>query len=275
MSGILYIAATPIGNLDDISPRAIEAMKDADLILCEDTRTSKTLLRHYSVTTPVKSLHRHNETNQYPKIIEKLQGGSTVVIVSDAGTPLIRDAGRTLVSEAHRANIRVSPLPGACAVSAALSCCSFDGDRFVFEGFLPARRNERLNRLRELSTENRTLIFFEAPHRLLDTLADMRKNFGHDRNMCLSKELTKVHEATKHGTISEIIAWLNEDTLRCKGEFVILLEGAKSARSERVVVTADELLHILNAYLPPATAAKVTAKLSKIPRQKLYRRHKA
>lgn len=275
MSGTLYIAATPIGNLDDIGLRTIETLRNANLILCEDTRTSKHLLRHHSVATPVKSLHRHNEANQCASILKKLQRGNTIVMICDAGTPSIRDAGKILVNETHRANIRVSPLPGACAVSAALSCCGFDGNRFVFEGFLPARHKERLSRLRKLSIEDRTLIFFEAPHRLADTLIDIQASFGADRNMCLSKELTKIHETVRQGSIAEIIAWLNEDTLRYKGEFVLLLEGVKNTQNDSINVTADELFHILSSYLPPATTAKITAKLSKVPRRELYRRHKS
>ncbi len=274
MSGTLYIAATPIGNLGDISLRTLKALRDADLILCEDTRASRQLLQHHAITTAVKSLHRHNEANRCAGIIKQLQEGSAIALICDAGTPAIRDAGKILVNEAHRNDIRVSPLPGACAIPAALSCCGFDGDRFVFEGFLPARPSERLKRLRTLSAEDRTLIFFEAPHRLADALADMQASFGADRAMCLGKELTKIHETVKRGAIAEIIAWLNQDTLRYKGEFVLLLAGDNNTAKDSITVTADELLHVLGAYLPPTTAAKITAKLSRIPRRELYRRHK-
>lgn len=272
MPGILYVAATPIGNLGDLSLRAVETLRSADLILCEDTRTSGVLLRHYAVTAAVKSLHRHNEAARCRPLIRKLQNGSTVVMLADAGTPLVSDAGKMLVTAAHRAGISVSPLPGACAVPAALSCSGFDGDRFVFEGFLPSRRGERLARLRALCAEDRTLVFFEAPHRLLHSLHDMQQVFGTGRKICLAKELTKIHETVVHGTIAEIIAWLGEDDARRKGEFVLLLNAAQSAQDNRITTTADELLHLLSAHLPPATAAGIVARLGKIPRRELYRR---
>lgn len=272
MHGTLYIIATPIGNLQDISFRSVETLREVDLILCEDTRVSQKLLNQYSIQRPVKSFHQHSETSQCDKLIERMLNGEQIALLSDAGTPLIRDAGKILVEKARCSGIRIVPLPGACAVTTALSACDFGGDCFVFEGFLPSKRSSRVKHLKRLSHDHRVQVFFEAPHRLLESLKDIKETFGTGRKLCLAKELTKLHEALVHGTADEILAWLQEDIARCKGEFVLIVESGKEQDKGSVTMPLHELLDILSENLPPSSAAKIAAKLSKLPRRELYRK---
>ena len=208
--GILYIVATPIGNLADLGFRAVEVLRAVDCVLCEDTRTSSVLLAHYQIGTPKLSLHAHNEAQRCNSLIKRLKQGQRFAMISDAGTPLLSDPGHLLVSACHREQIPVVPIPGANAVAAALSCAGFECDRFVFEGFLPSRRVSRIKHLQHLKEENRVMVFFEAPHRIVATINDMIEVFGKERTACLAKELSKIHEKIIRGSLSDIECWLSE-----------------------------------------------------------------
>ncbi len=269
--GTLYVVATPIGNLGDFTFRAVEVLRGVDWILCEDTRTSATLLGRYGIAARTGSLHRHNEAGKSDVIIGRLLRGDDIALLSDAGTPLIRDAGRRLVAAAHERGVRVSPLPGAGAALAALSCAGFDADRFVFEGFLPATASARMARLRELRREGRTMVFFEAPHRLVQALDDLAAVFGGERIACLAKEMTKVHEAVVRGRLGDVRRWLDGEAARGRGEFVLLVEGGGEPDDE-MTLSAENLLHKLAQHLPPGTAAGIVAELSGLPRNRLYKR---
>lgn len=270
MQGTLYVAASPIGNLKDMSARAIETMQAADLILCEDTRTSQTLLNAHSIDTPTTSLHQHNEASRCGELLKRLTSGETLVLICDAGTPTIRDAGKGLVQQALDHKVAVRPLPGASAVSAALSCCGFDADRFVFEGFLPSKAEARQKCLKQLSHDGRTLVFFETPHRLIESLQDMKSILGSERPLCLAKELTKMHETVLQGTADELLAWLAQDVARSKGEFVIIAAPTKAEPSPSIQLDVDTLLDALESHLSPSQAASVVAKLTKLPKKEIY-----
>jgi 16S rRNA (cytidine1402-2'-O)-methyltransferase len=223
MAGVLYIVATPIGNLEDITLRALRVLKEADLIAAEDTRHAQKLLSHYDIHTPLTSYHEHNERTKAPALVERLLGGESVALVSDAGTPAISDPGYRLVVAAVAAGVRLTPIPGAAALTAALSAAALPTDRFVFEGFLPAKKTEKRQKLMALGDEKRTLIFYEAPHRLKDTLADIQQTLG-DRELLIARELTKIHEEFLRGTVSELIRQIGDHTV--KGEVTIIMRGA-------------------------------------------------
>lgn len=272
MSGILYVVATPIGNLADFSYRAVEVLNEVDYILCEDTRTSSVLLKHYQVATPKLSLHAHNEARQCGVLIKRLEQGQQLALISDAGTPLFSDAGHLLVAACHRRKINVVPIPGANAVAVALSCAGFEGSRFVFEGFLPSRRVARSKRLQYLRKDERTMIFFEAPHRIVAVIDDMVRVFGDRRTACLTKELTKIHEHVVRGSLSDIKRWLSESAMQTKGEFVILVGGSNTAPSPEITIDAEDLVTVLCEHLSPSKAAAIVANLSGLPRKHLYRK---
>lgn len=223
MAGVLYIVATPIGNLEDISLRALRILKEVDLIAAEDTRHTRILLNHYNIRTPLTSCHEHNEKAQVQKLIERLRSGENLALVSDAGTPAISDPGYRLVVEAVRAGIGVVPVPGPSAVASVLSASGLPTDRFVFEGFLPSKNRERGTRLQALSTESRTLVFYEAPHRLKESLIEMRRILG-DRQIVIAREVSKVHEEFLRGTIGALLSQLAEREV--KGELTIVVQGA-------------------------------------------------
>jgi 16S rRNA (cytidine1402-2'-O)-methyltransferase len=223
MSGILYIVATPIGNLEDISLRALRLLKEVDLIAAEDTRHTRILLSHYDIRTPLTSYHEHNEKTQAPKLVQRLQYGESIALVSDAGTPAISDPGYRLLVEAFRAGIQVIPIPGPSAMATVLSASGLPTDRFVFEGFLPPRKQERETKLQALRYESRTIVFYEAPHRLKESLADMRRIFG-DREIVIAREVSKVHEEFLRGSIEAVISQLAEREV--KGEITIVVHGS-------------------------------------------------
>ena len=239
--GKLYIIATPLGNLGDISSRALETLKKVSIIAAEDTRHSGNLLQYFSITTPLISLYEQNEQVRMETILEKCRAGASVALISDAGTPLVSDPGYFLVKAAHQANITVVPIPGPCAAIAALSAAGLPSDRFVFEGFLPAKQQARITHLQSLVTETRTLIFYEAPHRILAALIDMITVFGSERPAALAKELTKVHEKNFQAPLCELLAWLEQDKQHQKGEFVLMVQGVtvdtitKTGEGERIV----------------------------------------
>jgi 16S rRNA (cytidine1402-2'-O)-methyltransferase len=223
MHGSLYIVPTPIGNLGDITLRALEVLKSADLILAEDTRTSGKLLKHFQVATPVRSYHMHNEHRVLQQVVSRIKSGDTLALISDAGTPGISDPGYLLVRECIREGISVSCLPGPTALIPALVNSGFPTDRFVFEGFLPLKKG-RQTRLEQLAGETRTLVLYESPHKLLKTLAQFVEHFGGDRRICVSRELTKIYEETVRGTVEEVLEHFK--THPPKGELVLVVEGA-------------------------------------------------
>jgi 16S rRNA (cytidine1402-2'-O)-methyltransferase len=222
MPGVLYVVATPIGNLEDMTLRALRVLKEADLIAAEDTRHTRRLLNHYGIRTPLTSYHEHNETEKARSLVKRLCAGNTVALVSDAGTPAISDPGYDLVRVAVEAGVPVVPVPGPSALTAVLSAGGLPTDRFVFEGFLPARKGERRERLTSLREEGRTLVFYEAPHRLKEALADLAEIFG-PRDIVLARELTKVHEEFMRGPIDEVISRLAHQEPR--GEVVVVVRG--------------------------------------------------
>lgn len=268
LANALYVVATPIGNLQDISLRALEILSKADLILVEDTRHSAHLLKSFSIHTPVRSLHEHNERKLTADIIQRLLSGKAIALISDAGTPLINDPGYLLVKAAHAHDIRVIPIPGPCALVTALSVSGLATERFVYEGFLPAKRPSRLKHLKELSQERRTLVFYEAPHRILVLLEDLIQCFGSQRIAFLAKELTKYHETIRKGCLCDLHAWLLEDARRRSGEFVLIMEGLAKPASDRAETL--RVLRLLLRHLPVKEAVAVTAGILGGNRNKLY-----
>ena len=223
MSGSLYIVPTPIGNLEDLTFRAVRVLKEVDLIAAEDTRHTQVLLDHYGIRTPVTSYHEHNERSKAHALVEQLRGGTSIALLCDAGTPIVSDPGYRLVIESIRVGVQVIPLPGPSAVIAALSAAGLPTDRFGFEGFLPAKKSERRSTLESLKEDTRTLIFYEAPHRLKETLADMADIFG-NREIAIAREISKVHEEFLRGAIREILDRLEQQNVR--GEITLVVQGA-------------------------------------------------
>lgn len=268
-SGALYVVATPIGNLEDIGARALRVLREVDRIAAEDTRHTGQLLRHFGIETPLLSLHEHNERARLEQVIARLREGQSIALVSDAGTPLISDPGFPLVRELRRQGLPVIPIPGPSSLLAALSVAGMPTDRFVFEGFLPAKTLARRERLQALAREERTLVFFEASHRVAETLADMAATFGAERPAVVARELTKRFEQV-HGTaLSELAIWLEADANRQKGEFVLLVQGAPAA-SEADTPDNRRLLAALLAELPASRAVVVAARLTGLPKKPLY-----
>ncbi len=268
-SGVLYVVATPIGNLDDISLRALEVLKAVSLIAAEDTRHSRKLLAHYGIAGRMFALHEHNEQKVTDKLLKTLLGGDDVALVSDAGTPLVSDPGFYLVRAARQAGIRVAPLPGPSACIAALSVAGLPTDRFVFEGFLPVRAAARSQRLRELATEMRTLVFYESSHRICECLTDMAECMGSDRQATVARELTKTFETIRDGTLAELVDWVQADSNQQKGEFVVVLQGAP-ARDSDIDEATEQALTVLIAELPLKQAASLAAKITGLPKNRLY-----
>lgn len=268
-SGTLFVVATPIGHLGDISPRALETLRNVVAICAEDTRRSGQLLAHFGIATPLLALHEHNEDAIAQKIVARLLAGESLALVSDAGTPLVSDPGFRLVRAARAAGVKVSPVPGVSALIAALSVAGLPSDRFAFEGFLPAKASARRERLRALADEARTLIFYESSHRIDETLADMAQAFGGARAAVLARELTKLFETVLDGTLAELHARVLADADQRKGEFVVLVQGADDDADAKII-EGRRLYARLKDHLPPSTAAKLAAELSGAPRKTLY-----
>jgi 16S rRNA (cytidine1402-2'-O)-methyltransferase len=267
--GKLFVVATPIGNLDDLTPRAREVLASADVIAAEDTRHTRGLLSRIGVEARLIAYHEHNERERVAELLERLAGGAAVALVSDAGTPLISDPGWRLVHAAREQGIDVVPVPGPSAAIAALCAAGLPTDRFVFEGFLPRGDGARAARLRELHTERRTLIFYESVHRLAETLAALIEHFDADRAAVLARELTKVHEQFRAGTLADLAASLGTD-VPLLGEFVLLVAGNPSETTPDEA-RAAEIYAALSAELDSAKALQLTATLTGIPRNALYK----
>ncbi|HHX0533365.1 TPA: 16S rRNA (cytidine(1402)-2'-O)-methyltransferase [Haemophilus influenzae] len=271
LTGILYIVATPIGNLQDITQRALETFAQVDLIAAEDTRHSGLLLIHYGIKKPFFALHDHNEQEKAHILVEKLKQGSNIALISDAGTPLISDPGFHLVRQCREAGIRVLPLPGACAAITALCASGIASDRFCFEGFLPAKSKARKDKLENIAEEDRTLIFYESTHRILDTLEDMQAVLGEGRYIVLAREMTKTWETITGNTIKNLREWLLEDPNRTKGEMVLIVEGKpKSDNNDEISPQAVKALELIAEELPLKKAAAIVAELYGYKKNALY-----
>jgi 16S rRNA (cytidine1402-2'-O)-methyltransferase len=269
--GTLYVVATPIGNLDDMSARALKVLADVALIAAEDTRHSIRLLQHFGIETPLAACHEHNERDEGGRFIGKLLAGEDVALVSDAGTPLISDPGYHLVRQARAAGVRVVPVPGACALIAALSAAGMPSDRFIFEGFLPAKAAGRRARLEQVKEEPRTLIFYEAPHRILECLEDMELVFGAERPALLARELTKTFETLKGLPLGELRAFVAGDSNQQRGECVVLVGGWSAPEGEEGISTeAQRVLDLLLAELPLKRAAALAAEITGVRKNLLY-----
>jgi 16S rRNA (cytidine1402-2'-O)-methyltransferase len=271
-NGTLYVVATPIGNLDDLSTRARQILDSVQLIAAEDTRHSGKLLQLIGCHTPMLSLHEHNEQQRTGELSQRLQDGMDIALISDAGTPLISDPGYSLVRELTQQGIRVVPIPGACAAIAALSVAGLPTARFVFEGFLPAKSSKRRERLRELLSETRTLVFYEAPHRCTETLVDMRAVLGETRRVSVCRELTKLYETCYYGDLGDLAQRAQQDPDMSRGEIVLVVEGAPAVQVAQASIDAEKLLSALLAELPASQASRVAAKLTGVERATLYER---
>jgi len=269
-AGRLWVVATPIGNLDDLSPRARATLAEADLIAAEDTRHSAALLQHAGIATRCIALHEHNEREISTDLVERLRAGASVALISDAGTPLISDPGFRLVRAAREAGIVVSPIPGCCAAIAALSVAGLPSDRFVFEGFLPPKSAARRAQLQALRVETRTLIFYESSHRIVETLDDLVAVFGGVRRAVIARELTKLFETVLDGTLADLAARVVADPNQQRGEFVVLVAGADEDAAAARLAEGRRVFDLLREELPPGRAARLAAAISGAPRKQLY-----
>ena len=267
--GALYVVATPIGNLGDLSPRARDVLAGADLICAEDTRHTRQMLNALGLDRPLLALHEHNESARVAQVLAQLQSGKTLALVSDAGTPLISDPGYRLVRELRAAGVTVSPIPGPCAAIAALSVAGLASDRFCFEGFTPHKVSARRERLNALAGETRTLVFYESSHRIEECLSDMRAAFGDEREAVLAREITKLFETVLDGTLAAIAEKVAADPNQRKGEFVLIVAGAPE-NEDAALLEGRRLYAKLSEVMKPSQAAKIAADLRGAPRKALY-----
>jgi len=267
-AGTLYVVATPIGNLSDASPRSLEVLAGVALVACEDTRTTATLLARHAIHARTVALHEHNERAAAAKLIARLEGGESIALVSDAGTPGISDPGAWLVQQAHRAGIRVSPVPGPNAAVAALAASGFAASEFLFAGFLPASRAARRKALEALDVAW-PLVLYEAPHRVAETLADLALRFGAAREVCIGRELTKKFEEVIRLPLGEALGWLGSEPHRSQGEFVLVVAPGEPQPAQ--AIDARRVLKVLAGALPPSEAAKLAARITGLPKSALYR----
>ena len=271
MAGVIQVVATPIGNPDDISARARAVLASVDLVAAEDTRTSGQLLQTLGLRASLLPLHDHNEADQVPGLIARVLAGESLALVSDAGTPLISDPGYRLVAAAHDAGIRVVPVPGACAAIAALSAAGLASDRFLFEGFLPSRAGPRRARLAALADWPHTLIFYEAPHRIVETLADLAELFGGERQTTLARELTKTYETVRRDSLAALADWVVADSNQQRGEIVLVVAGAPAREVDAGhTLTAEALLRVLVRELPVKQASQLAAEVLGLKKNALY-----
>lgn len=266
----LYIVATPIGNLADITARAVDTLSGVDLIAAEDTRHSRKLLQHLGIRTPIVALHEHNERSASAGLIGQIAEGRAIALISDAGTPLLSDPGFILVRSAREAGLRVIPVPGASAAICALSAAGLPTDRFVFEGFLPARETARQNRLEQLASETRTLIFYEASHRIVASLQTMQQVFGATREAVVARELTKRFETLRGATLEALVEWVQSDSNHQRGEFVVLVHGRAQPAGDQLTPEAEHILGALLGELPVKQASRLAAKITGINKRRLY-----
>lgn len=271
MSAQLFVVATPIGHLDDMTFRAIQVLKSVSLIAAEDTRQSAQLLKHFNIETPLTACHDHNEANKIHQLIEKLKNGENLALISDAGTPLISDPGFKLVRAAQEHGIRVTPVPGACAAIAALSAVGLPSDRFSFEGFLPSKSSQRLIQLEKLKDETQTLIFYEAPHRILECVKDMRDVFGAERAIGFAREITKTFETIKKMMLGELVEFIERDHNQQKGEIVLVIGGAATEK-DLSQAKLDEWLNRLLQDVSVKAAAQIVADLTGMKKKIAYQR---
>ncbi len=264
------MVATPIGNLQDISTRALQALREVDVIAAEDTRHSRILLQHFSVDTRLISLHQHNELKQTEYLVHELKNGLSLALISDAGTPAISDPGYHLIQAAHQANVAVIAIPGASALITALSMSGLPADKFFFYGFLPSKATQRQSTLQSLQFFTETLVFYEAPHRIVAMLADLVSIFGEDRQGFLSRELTKLYENYYFGSLFEIQQWLQNHPEQVRGEFVICVAGSKAKEAEEDIQTAENVLEPLLAELPMKQAVSLATQITGFKKNYLY-----
>ena len=267
-TGVLYIVATPIGNLEDLSRRAQRILAGVDLILAEDTRHSARLLNAFDIDTPTLAFHENNEERMTPRMLSRLLGGSDIALITDAGTPLISDPGFKLVRQAHAEKIQVSPVPGPSALIAALSATGVSPGRFLFEGFAPSRPAARRKRLSALADMGHTLVFYEAPHRIKAFLADAAATFGAGREAAIARELTKKFETIRQGTLGELLEWMEQDLDQSRGEFVVIIAGAPEQQADSRELTA--LLKVLLKSLSLKQSVQITAELTGASRNEIY-----
>lgn len=267
----LYVVATPIGNLQDMSQRAVEVLNNVDVIAAEDTRHSARLMAHFNINTRLISVHDHNERQRIDQIIELLEGGSSVALISDAGTPLISDPGFVVVRAVREAGYRVTPVPGCAAFVAALSAAGLPSDRFAFEGFPPAKKAARKQYYADLAEEARTLVFYESPHRVLESLKDMQAVMGDERQVAIARELTKTFETIHLAPLAELIAWMEADHNQQKGEFVLLVHGKPKPEAGVVDNKSLQVLEVLLEELPVKQAAGLASKITGVKKNLLYK----
>jgi 16S rRNA (cytidine1402-2'-O)-methyltransferase len=269
-AGTLYVVATPIGNLGDLSPRARDVLAAVHVIAAEDTRHTRQLLQSCGIATPLTSLHEYNEAQKSSELIARLRAGESIALVSDAGTPLISDPGFGLIGAARAAGVAVRAVPGPCALVAALSVAGLPTDRFAYEGFLPAKGAARRQRLEALTSEPRTLVLYEAPHRLRELLQDLASVFGADRRAVVARELTKRFETTYDGSLHDLVERVQQDADMTRGELVVVVAGASDRPRDALQLDAEQVLRTLLEDLSPSQAAKIAAKLTGAKRADLY-----
>ena len=272
MTGTLFIVATPIGNLDDITFRAIETLKSVDLVLAEDTRHSQKILSHFNIKTPISAFHDYNEREKCTTVIDKLKQGVSIALISDAGTPLISDPGYVLVSAAKKNSVNVVPIPGPSALIAALSASGVPSDSFSFFGFLPSKQNARIKTLKTFISRPETIIIYESPKRILAALTDMLFVFGEAREVCLAKELTKTFETILTTNIPNLISYIASDPNHQKGEFVLLISSSGKKKQLELDQQLDNLLSVLCSEMGASKAAKLAAKITGIDKKYCYQR---
>ena len=272
MTGILFIVATPIGNLSDITFRAVEVLKSVVIVLAEDTRHSKKLLSHLDISKPIRAFHEHNEREKTKAIIDEIHSGKSIALISDAGTPLISDPGYFLVAQAKKEDLKVVPIPGPSALITALSASGLANDSFTFLGFLPSKQTARVKLIKSLVNRTETIIFYESPKRILASLTDLRRIFGDSRKVCLAKELTKVFETIQTDSIPNLINYFTINQSRQKGEFVILISATDKIDIAEAETQLDSLLPILCAEMGASKAAKIAAKITGIDKKICYKK---
>ncbi|MCG9492421.1 16S rRNA (cytidine(1402)-2'-O)-methyltransferase [Acinetobacter pittii] len=271
MSAQLFVVATPIGHLDDMTFRAIDILKSVSIVAAEDTRQSAQLFKHYNISTQLTACHDHNESNKIEQLVQRLLAGDNIALISDAGTPLISDPGFKLVRAAQEHGIRVVPVPGACAAIAALSAVGLPSDRFSFEGFLPSKASQRISQLEKLKNETQTLIFYEAPHRILECVKNMAEVFGENRPVGFAREITKTFETIKKMTLKDLISFIENDHNQEKGEIVLVVGGAPE-KTDLEQEKLDELLKRLLQDLSVKAASQLAADLTGIKKKVVYQR---